>query len=140
MNHALVPTVPLFAGVRRRRRLELAALADEIEVPAGTALTREGTPAQEFFVILDGEADVVTRRLSPPPGSHAPTKLATLGPGDFFGEIGLVNGVERSATVAAVTPMRLLVVGPRDFGWLMHAFPLVAERIRAACVARSAHV
>jgi len=136
MNHALVPTVPLFAGVRRRRRLELAALADEITVPAGTALTREGARADEFFVILAGEADVVAHRLSPLQRSHAPTRLATLGPGGFFGEIGLIDGAPRSATVVATTPMRLLVTGPREFGTLMHSFPAVAERIRAALAVR----
>ena len=137
MNHALVHTIPLFAGVKRRRRLELAALADEITIPAGTTLTREGARADEFFVIVEGEADVVARRPSPVQRSHAPTRLATLGAGEFFGEIGLIDGVARSATVVAVTPMRLLVAGPREFGTLMHSFPAVAERIRAAFAART---
>ena len=62
MDHTLVQTIPLFAGVKRRRRLELAALADEITVPTGTKLTREGAHADEFFVIVEGQAEVVARR------------------------------------------------------------------------------
>ena len=91
MNHTFTRTIPLFAGVKRRRR-QAAALMDEITVPAGTTLTREGAHADEFFVVVDGEADVVTRRLSPLQSNDAPTRVGTLGPGDFFGEIGLLDG------------------------------------------------
>jgi CRP-like cAMP-binding protein len=142
MDHTLVHTIPLFAGVKRRRRLELAALADEITVPAGTKLTREGAYANEFFVIVDGQAEVVARRTPPVQTSAGSTrlatlKLATLGPGDFFAEVGLIDGPARSATVVALTPMRLLVASTREFRTLMHSFPGVAERIRAAFILRT---
>jgi CRP/FNR family cyclic AMP-dependent transcriptional regulator len=137
MDHMLVETIPLFAGVKRRRRLELAALADEITVPAGTKLTREGAYANEFFVIVDGQAEVVARRASPVPTSARSVKLATLEPGDFFGEVGLIDGPVRTATVVALTSMQLLVVGSREFRTLMHSFPGIAEDVRAAFVART---
>ena len=137
MNHTLIRTIPLFAGVKRRGRQQLAALMDEITVPAGTTLTREGAHADEFFVIVDGEADVIVRRLSPQQRSDAPTRLGTIGPGDFFGEIGLLDGPKRSATVVAITPMRLLVAHSRDFRTLMHSFPGSAKLVRAAFAART---
>ena len=137
MDHTLVHTIPLFAGVKRRRRLELAALADEITVPAGTKLTREGAHADEFFVIVEGQAEVVARHVSPAQTSAEPTKLATLGPGDFFGEVGLIDGPLRTATVVALTPMQLLAAGHREFKVLMHSFPGIADHIRAAFSART---
>jgi CRP/FNR family transcriptional regulator, cyclic AMP receptor protein len=137
MDLKLIPNIPLFAGIKRRRQLELAAFADEVRVPTGTTLTREGAHADEFFVIVAGEADVEARRPSPIRASHASTKLASLGPGDFFGEVGLIAGPRRSATVVATTPMHLLAFHPRDFRALMHSFPPVAERVRTTFVERS---
>ena len=137
MDLKLIPNIPLFAGIKRRRRRELAALADEVKVPTGTTLTREGAHADEFFVIVEGEADVEARRPSPIRASYTSTKLGTLGPGDFFGEVGLIAGPRRSATVVAATPMHLLAFHPRDFRTLMHSFPAVAERVQSTFVERS---
>jgi CRP-like cAMP-binding protein len=68
--------------------------------------------------------------------SSGSARLASLGAGDFFGEIGLLDGPERSATVTADSPMRLLVTGSRQFAAMMHSFPVIAERVRAAAAAR----
>jgi len=131
VDHRLIPSIPLFDGVKRRRRLALAALVDEVAVPAGTVVTREGAWADEFFVIVDGDAEV---------GTRSSARIATLGRGDVFGEIGLIAGPRRSATVVAVTPMRLLVAHRRDFSTLRHAFPVVGRRIDETFAARTAAV
>ncbi|HEY7380628.1 MAG TPA: cyclic nucleotide-binding domain-containing protein [Gaiella sp.] len=138
MDPKLIASVPLFAGVgRRRQQRELAALVDEVTVPAGTKLTREGGYATEFFVILEGQADVTALHTAPAKISAGSAKLGTLGPGDFFGEVGLLAGPKRSATVVAASPMRLLAASSRDFSTLMRSFPMVAARVRAECAART---
>ena len=87
---------PLFEGLSRRQLVEIARLTDDLEEPAGTVLCKEGSCGREFFVITDGEA-VVTR---------GGKRLATLGEGDFFGEIAVLEPVKRTATVTAETPLR----------------------------------
>jgi CRP-like cAMP-binding protein len=128
MNQELVGRIPLFEGVGRRRRHVVAALADEVAVPAGTRLTRQGALAAEFFVVVEGQAQA----------SIDGERVGRLGPGGFFGEIGLLSEPVRTATVVASTPMRLLVVAPREFAALLDEFPAVAERIRIAAASRSA--
>jgi CRP-like cAMP-binding protein len=130
MNPDLVPSIPLFTGISRRRRTQVASLFDEVTLPAGRTLARQGAYADELFVVVDGSADVAI-------GS---TPVGTVGPGDVVGEIGLLAGPARSATVVATSPMRVLVSGPRELARLMHDFPQVADRIRAAFAARDAAV
>ena len=138
MNPTLVQSVPLFADITPKQRKAVAALADEVDVPAGKQLTREGAYAHEFFMILEGEARVTQRHQSSAHISTGTSPGTTMGPGDHFGEIGLLAGSKRrSATVVASTPMRLLVVGSREFTTLLHSFPRVAERIYATNAARS---
>jgi CRP/FNR family cyclic AMP-dependent transcriptional regulator len=126
MNPQAIPTVPLFSSTGRRDRQTIARLADTVDVPARKTLTREGDLASEFFVILDGMA-VASRDGEP---------VAILGPGDFFGEIGLLDGPRRTATVAAETPMELVVVGSREFRSLLEAFPAIRAEIKAAAAER----
>jgi CRP-like cAMP-binding protein len=75
VNPKTVPSIPLFASVPRRRRWHVASLADEVEVSAGTELTRQGGYAQEFFVVVSGAADVY----------RDGELVGVLAPGDFFG-------------------------------------------------------
>ena len=97
-------------------------------MPAGTELTKQGGRAQEFFVVVSGTADV-TRD-----GAH----VAALEAGDFFGEVGLLGaGRERTATVVATSPMRLLVLARRQFRELLFAAPSVAARIHGAALQRA---
>ena len=128
MNPETVKSIALFASVPRRRRRVVASWADEIAVPAGTELTRQGAYAQEFFVVVSGTADV-TRD-----GAH----VAALEAGDFFGEVGLLGaGWERTATVVATSPMRLLVLARREFRSLLAALPAAAVSIRRAAAERA---
>jgi CRP/FNR family transcriptional regulator, cyclic AMP receptor protein len=128
MQLSTVESIPLFASVPRRRHWHLARLADEVEVPDGAELTREGGYAREFFVVVSGTADV----------HRGGERVGQLGPGDFFGEVGLLGPRwERSATVVATSPMRLLVMARRQFRELLFAAPTVAARIRGAATQRA---
>lgn len=116
---ALLKKVSLFDGLSDRQIQQIARLADEVEVPAGKTLARAGDTGREMFVIVDGQAVVRT-----PKG-----RTARLGRADFFGEMSLLDGGPRSATVEAATPMRLLVVGQREFYELLAEAPPIARRI-----------
>jgi CRP/FNR family transcriptional regulator, cyclic AMP receptor protein len=128
MDLSTVEATPLFASLPRRRHWHVARLADEVDVAAGTELTRQGGYAQEFFVVVSGTADV----------HRDGERVGALGPGDFFGEVGLLGPRwQRSATVVATSPMRLLVLARRQFRELLFAAPSVAARIHGAAGARA---
>jgi CRP-like cAMP-binding protein len=91
----------------------VARIARVFDVPAETLLTRAGEPGDEFFLILDGTARVEV----------SPEKRATLHPGAFFGEMSLLDGGPRSATVVADTPVRLLVIGRKHFADVLDDVP-----------------
>jgi CRP/FNR family cyclic AMP-dependent transcriptional regulator len=122
MDPARLKTVPLFAELSERAREKVARWADEIDVAEGKHLVDEGQFAYEFFVIEDGTADV----------RHGDETIAQLGPGDFFGEIALVEHVRRTASVVATSPMRAIVMFGRDFRAMEDEMPEVAARIKQA--------
>jgi CRP-like cAMP-binding protein len=123
-----IASIPLFASVPRRRRWHVARLADDVGVPAGSELTRQGGYAQEFFVVVSGTADVF----------RDGERVGALEAGDFFGEVGLLAaGWERTATVVATSPMRLLVLARQQFRELLFAAPTVAAPIRRAATQRA---
>ncbi len=124
----LISRVPLFARCSRRELEEVASLADEIDLREGKEMTREGAPGREFFVLLDGTADV--RRKN--------RKVATLKAGDFFGEIALVSRRPRTATVVATSPVRALVVTERSFRSLMEHQPQIQLKVLQALAERVA--
>ena len=105
--------VPLFEACSRRQLRSVARIARVFDVPAETLLTRAGEPGDEFFLILDGSARVEV----------SPDKRVTLQPGAFFGEMSLLDGGPRSATVVADTPVRLLVIGRKHFAELLDDVP-----------------
>jgi CRP/FNR family cyclic AMP-dependent transcriptional regulator len=123
-----VQSIPLFAGLSKDDQKVVAQYADEVDVPAGTKLAQEGRLAYEFFAIKDGTADVTIG------GQHA----AELGPGDFFGEIGLLAGDRRVATVVATTPMHLVVLTGSQLRAIESRMSGVAERVRSAMEQRIA--
>lgn len=122
----LIASAPLFAGCSKKELQLVASLADEIDLPAGKELTRQGAPGREFFVLLEGEVEVV----------RDGERLKTMSGGDFFGELALISEIPRTATVTATTPVRTLVVHSRDFRRLLRDDPDVAERILQAVAER----
>jgi len=124
----LIRKVPLFARCSRTELKEIALLADEIDLHEGKEMTREGAPGREFFVLLDGTADVKKNR----------RRVNTLGPGDFFGEIALVSREPRTATVIATSPVRALVITDRSFRRLLDDAPQVQTKVMEAMAERLA--
>jgi CRP-like cAMP-binding protein len=128
VNLDTIPSIPLFCSVPKRRRWDVARLTDEVDVPAGRRLTVQGGYAQEFFIVVEGSADVY----------RDGEQIATVEAGEFFGEVGLLGGGwERNATVVARSPMRLLVLARHQFRELLHAVPDVAGPIRRAAALRA---
>ena len=121
-----VAAIPLFAGLSKDDQQVVAQYADQLDVPAGAKLPQEGRLAYEFFAIQDGTAQV-TREGAP---------IAELGPGDFFGEIGLLGGERRVATVTATSPMRLVVLTGAQLRAIESRMAPLGERIRAAMAER----
>ncbi len=118
----MLRNVPLFKGLSQRQLEQIARLADEMEAPAGRRLANAGDTGHELFIIVDGQASVTTQS----------RRTIKLGPGEFFGEMSLIDGGPRSATVEAATPMKLLVIGHREFWELLNeAPPLVGKIMRA---------
>ena len=111
--------VPLLAGCSKRQLREVARITEVVEAPAGRVLTRAGDRGQEFFLIVDGTARVEV----------SAAKRGTLGPGDFFGEMSLLDGGPRSATVIADTPLRLLVIERRNFSRLLADVPDLTQSL-----------
>jgi len=122
MNPAHLKPLPLFEALDKRELEHVSRWMDDVDVKTGRHLVDQGAFAYEFFVILEGEAEVLRN------GEH----LADLGPGDFFGEMALVAGDRRNASVVARTPMRLGVMLGRDFMEMEDELPHVAERITKA--------
>jgi CRP/FNR family transcriptional regulator, cyclic AMP receptor protein len=122
----LLSNVPLFSACSKRDLRRIAALVDEIDVPEGKVLTRQGEPGWECFVIVAGQAKAAVR------GSGT----APLGPGDVVGEMSLLDQGPRSATVTANSDMHLLVLSSRSFSALINQVPLVARRIMAGLAGR----
>ena len=124
----LIRRVPLFAQCSRRELEQIAALADEIDVPEGRTLIEEGARGREFFVLLDGTADVRVKG----------RRRATMKAGDFFGEIALVSDSPRTATVTTTSPARALVITDRAFRSLLERTPQIQLKVLQALAERLA--
>lgn len=124
----LLRRMPLFAQFSTRELGEVASVADELDVPARKELTKQGRPGREFFVLAEGEADVL----------RDGRKVFTLGHGDFFGEIALIARRPRTATVVTRTPSRVLVVTDRAFRSLLERFPSMQTKVLEALAERVA--
>jgi CRP/FNR family cyclic AMP-dependent transcriptional regulator len=111
--------VPLFQGCTRQQLRAVARIAGVFDAPVDTVLIRAGEPGEEFFLIVEGTARVhVSAR-----------KRLRLSPGDFFGEMSLLDGGPRSATVVAETPLRLLVIRRRNFRTLLDKVPGMTQNL-----------
>lgn len=115
----LLRRIPLFNGFGGRQIERLGMLADEVDVDDGTVLMHEGDLGHDMMVLIAG--NVVVERNG--------TRVNTLGPGDFFGEIALVNEGPRTATVTTEGAARVLVVTHADFHSMMEEFPAIAEQV-----------
>ncbi len=124
----LIKRAPLFATASKAELAEVASLADEIDLPAGKTLIKEGDSGSEFFVLIDGTADV----------ERDGKKIAKLGPGDFFGEIALISKVPRNATITTTSPARALVITDRAFRQLLDHSPKIQIGVLTALAERLA--
>ncbi|HXY81947.1 MAG TPA: cyclic nucleotide-binding domain-containing protein [Gaiellaceae bacterium] len=122
----LLKRVPLFERCSKRELEEISRLADEVTLAAGRELTKEGTSGKEFVVIVDGSADV--RRKG--------RKVNSLRSGDFLGEIALVTGMPRTATVTTTTQVRVLVITAPAFRSLLRRMPSLQLKVLDALAAR----
>jgi CRP/FNR family transcriptional regulator, cyclic AMP receptor protein len=123
----LLRQVPLFAQLSGRELEQVARLADEIDLREGKQLIRQGDRGREFFVLLEGQADVVKDG----------KRINQLGAGDFFGEIALIAQTPtRTASVVATTPMRALVITAQNFRQLVDKSPSIKLKVLEALAAR----
>jgi CRP/FNR family transcriptional regulator, cyclic AMP receptor protein len=122
----LLRKVPLFQGLSRKDLELVEQLTDEIDVPADKVLIKEGATGHEFFIVVDGSLRV----------ERDGQVLRRLGPGDFAGEIALIDGGPRTATVVADAPSRLLVVGHREFFGLLAEYPDIQIQVLQALAHR----
>ena len=120
--------VPLFSQCSRRELTQIAGIADEIDLRKDKILIREGERGREFFVLLEGSAEV----------TKDGRKINTLGPGDFFGEIALVSNSPRTATVTATSPIHTLVITDRAFRRLLDDVPEIQRKVLVALAERLA--
>jgi CRP-like cAMP-binding protein len=122
----LLKRVPLFERCSKSELQQIARLADEVNLPAGRKLTKEGEPGREFVVLVDGRAEV--RRKG--------RRLRELSAGDFLGEIALVAEVPRTATVTTLTPVDILLMTARDFRTLLRDVPSLQPKVIYALAMR----
>jgi len=118
--------VPLFSACSQRELKLVARRAEDVSVEPGKVLVSEGDVGTEFFAILEGTATVARHR----------RKVATLGPGSFFGDLALLDRAPRNATVTADTPMDLAVIGQREFSALIDEVPGFAHKLLAGLARR----
>ncbi len=112
-------TVPLFSALSKNELKEVDQAADELDVETGREIVTQGRTGHEFFMILSGQATV----------KRDGKDVATLGPGQYFGELALLDRGPRNASVVADADMKLLVLGQREFAGLLDTVPGLAAKI-----------
>jgi CRP-like cAMP-binding protein len=120
MNASRLRGIDLFDGLSDEQLEQVAGWSHEVEVEIGQYLIRRDGVGHEFFVILEGKAEAM----------DGETHLADMVPGEFFGELALVDRSPRSASVRATTPMRLAVMSRRQFLSMVQTIPPVEQRVR----------
>ena len=119
--------IPLFKECTKKELQAVSRLVTPINVKAGKVLTKEGDAGREFMIIATGSASV--RRKG--------RKIATLGPGDFFGELALLAGVPRTATVIAESDMIVEALNRAEFATLLDESPSIARKVLSAVARRT---
>ena len=118
--------IPLFGGLNKKELQFLASMTTEVEVRKGSMLVKQGEPGQEAMVIEDGTG--IVRRDD--------KEIDTVGPGDFFGEMSLIDAMPRNADVIASSDMKVLVMNSREFSSVLDKYPEVAVKVLKTVVAR----
>jgi CRP/FNR family transcriptional regulator, cyclic AMP receptor protein len=113
---------PFFQGLSRNELIEIAKVTEDLEVDEGRVLTREGDSGSEFFVIIEGEVGV----------TKDGQEIRSLGPGDFFGEIALLEDTPRTATVTAKAPLRFFVLTRQAFRSMLAHQPELERKVLSA--------
>ncbi|MEP6910959.1 MAG: cyclic nucleotide-binding domain-containing protein [Actinomycetota bacterium] len=124
----LIRKIPLFKHCTTRELGAIATVADELDLKEGTELTKQGRAGREFFVIVEGNADVLMGK----------KRINSLRHGDFLGEISLITGSPRTATVKATSPMRVLVITARSFRTLLERSPEIQRKVLRSMAERLA--
>ncbi len=119
---------PLFEGLSKKELNELARVTEDVQVPAGTVLCKEGRLGREFYVIVEGRVEV----------TRGGTPVATREEGDFVGEIALLTTTRRTATVTATTPLRCLILMRGDFRRVLDANRRIERKVMEALAERLA--
>ena len=115
----LLGRVWLFAGCSRKELSRLADTATEMEVPGDKILTEQGSVGRHFMVIVEGEVEV----------TRDGTQIAVLGPGEFFGEMSLLDGEPRTATAVTLAPTQVLMLTTTDFTRVLESMPSVDRKL-----------
>jgi CRP-like cAMP-binding protein len=119
-------SVPLFSACSKKELQAIARASVEVDIPDGRTFVEQGETGREAFVIVDGKADVARNG----------RKIATLGPGDCVGELALLDRGPRTASVTAKGPLKLLVLGPREFSGLLDEVPTITHKLMASLASR----
>jgi CRP/FNR family transcriptional regulator, cyclic AMP receptor protein len=122
--------VPLFQGLSKQQLRRISSLMTSIDRPAGEVLTREGELGSEFIIVLEGEVEV----------RQTDRVIATRHPGDYVGEIALLDERPRTASVVATTPVSVEVLNRREFLSLLAEAPELSEQIMATMARRLAEL
>ncbi|HZD81092.1 MAG TPA: cyclic nucleotide-binding domain-containing protein [Actinomycetota bacterium] len=126
----LLADVPLFSGLSRPQLERVADLAQEVGYGAGRMIVRAGTPGAAFYVIVSGRAKVVKGKIASARGE------AELGPGDFFGELALLDGGPRSASVVAAAPLSTVRIERAPFRRMLREDPDIGLKLLEAMAVR----
>jgi CRP-like cAMP-binding protein len=118
--------MPLFSTLSRRQLAQVTDFTVPDELPAGSVLTRQGAAGGIAYILASGQAEVI----------RGGRRLALLGPGDVVGELSLIDGKPRSATVKAVTDLEVLEIDARDLTRLLHKAPAVSRNLLEALAER----
>jgi len=118
--------VPMFRALSKKDLALIGRLAEDYKVGAGSVLVHEGRRESQFYLIVDGKAKITRGKRT----------IATIGPGDYFGELALLDPGPRNATVTAETEMEVLELGARQFGGLLDEVPGIARKLLAGLARR----
>ena len=115
----MLARVPLLSGLSAADIKRVGQVSDEVDLPAGKVVVRQGGFASEFFVILDGTVSI----------ERDGRALGTMGPGEFFGELAMLANIPRTASGTCVTDCRFLVLDTRAFNGLLEDYPKIQHKV-----------